>query len=70
MVRIFMGPLLSSPIPTLVPNLSTMGPQSVLVGKMPIHAQRTPLQTLISRGCSLIPTLNLPSEIATFFNSM
>ena len=64
-----MGPSPSSPVPTLVPNPLTLGPQGVLVGETPIRAQRTPPRTLISRGCSPIPTLDLPPEIAAFFNS-
>jgi len=67
-------PCLSICIPA--PSSSTLAqkpstPSCVSVGVSPIHIQHTPLQTLVSRGLSLVPfeTL-LPPDIAAFFASM
>ena len=66
-----MGPHPSSPVPSpRTPTRKSSTPPRVLVGVSPICVQHTPPRTLVSRGCSPIPMLDLlPPDIAAFFNS-
>jgi hypothetical protein len=81
-VKISMGPRPTGPVDPPRVSIGTPAPPSsaltrkpltpprVSVGVSPIHVQRTPPRTLVSRGLSPVPFENLlPPDIAAFFAS-
>jgi hypothetical protein len=82
-VKISMGPRPTGPVdtpprvfvytpapPSIAPDRQPLTPLRVSVGVSPIHVQRTPPRTLVSRGVSPVPFENLlPPDIAAFFAS-
>jgi hypothetical protein len=81
-VKISMGPCPTGPVDPPRVSICTPAPPSiplarkpstplrVSVNVSPIHVQRTPPRTLVSRGLSPVPFENLlPPDIAAFFNS-
>jgi hypothetical protein len=82
-VKISMGPRPTGPVEPPHVSIGTPAPPSsaltrkpltpsrVSVGVSPIHVQRTPPRTLMSRGLSPVPFENLlPPNIAAFFASI